>query len=290
MKQFIRENVFETNSSSMHSLVISKKAKPYTEYDKKLEYWGNDFELFNGYDECCYERFPFRILDTPIEKLRYYVAHYVGYKKQMDKLDLVKEFVSKYLNIPYDKIKLSFEVDKWNSDETEESYGWVGINDTGEDVFEYIEKNNIPLEEFILDPRYTFIVDGDEYQEFKKLFSKGLIDLDNIEYISSGKSFWLDDVKVFSIYYINRLVEDAEYNELIEYLSDYNNEYIKYIEIEDDYDVNINQESLKCFASGLEYFRTLEYGKNMLIKLNLKSHTEKDYELIVKYVDEIIKT
>ena len=66
--------------------VISKKARPYTEYDKKLNYWGNEFELFDSYgDVYTYERFPFRILDTPIEKLRYYVAHYIGYKKQMDK-------------------------------------------------------------------------------------------------------------------------------------------------------------------------------------------------------------
>lgn len=290
MYQTIRSNTFETNSSSMHSLVITKTARPYSTYDKNFGVynfkWG--FELFDGWNDARFERFPFRVLASPKEKLQYYVAHYVGYKGQMEKLDLVTEFLSKHLNISKTTIKLSKTEESWNEDEPDvETHGWAGINDTGEDVFTYIEKNNIPLEEFLMNPRYTVIVDGDEYQEFSKMFLKGIINVDNIEYISSGKEFWLENVKSFSLYYINRFIDDKVYIDLMEELDDYNNEFIKCIEILDEDDEEINQSALITFASVLECFKHLSFGRNIPITLILKSHTEKDYEPILKYVSNI---
>lgn len=185
------------------------------------------------------------------------------------------------------KIKLYCEEEYPWKKKPEKSYGYAGINDTGEDVFDYIEKNNIPLREFILDPRYTVVVDGDEYQEFKKLFEKGIIDLDNIKYISSGKHFWIDDIKTFSLYYINRFVEDDTYNEFMEEIDNYNNEYIKLIEIVDEEDIDIDQSAMITFASVLECFRHLTYGRNIPIKLILKNHNEKDYEPIMKFINSV---
>ena len=288
MRQLIRENTFETNSSSMHSLVISKKARPYSDWEKRLHYYDYDFELFGCCDNSRFERHPFEILSDPKDKLRYYVAHYVGYKGQKEKLKEVEDLVHELTECPKNKIKLyCYEDYAWRN-KPEKSYGWAGVNDTGEDVFDYIEKNNISLREFILDPRYTVVVDGDEYQEFKKLFTKGLIDMNNIEFISSGKSFWLDDIKAFSLYYINRFIDDSVYNEFMEELCDYNNEFIKCIEIEDE-DEDIIQSALITFASVLECFKNLSYGRNIPIKLLLKKHTEKDYEPLLKFVD-IIET
>ena len=290
MKQIVRANTFETNSSSMHSLVVTKKSRPYSQWQKNLDTYNLafGFELFDGWEDHRYERFPFKVLSSPKEKLKYYVAHYVGFKGEMDKLELVRDFVSKHLNISKDKITLHKMVDSWDEEREEvESHGYAGLNDTGEDVFTYIEKNNIPLEEFILDPRYTVIVDGDEYQEFGKMFLKGLIDIDNIEYISSGKHFWLEDIKSFSLYYINRFINDDVYNDLMEDLEDYNNEFIKEIIIEDE-DDPISQSALITFASVLECLRNLTYGRHLKITLELKNHCEKDYEPILKYINEII--
>ena len=290
MKQLIRRDTFETNSSSMHSLVITKTARPYTNDEKHLYYYGHDFELFGCCDTHTFERHPFEVLSEPKDKLRYYVAHYVGFKNQTDRLKEVKELVHELTGCPKNKIKLYYEdIESWRSEKTVKAYGWAGINDTGEDVFEYIEKNNISLREFVLDPRYTVIVDGDEYQEFKKLFLKGIIDLDNIEYISSGKHFWIDDIKEISLYYINRFIEDSVYNEFMEELDDYNNEYIKLIQIVDEAYENVNMQALITFASALECFKNLSYGRNIPIKLVLKNHNEKDYEPILKFIDKIEK-
>ena len=289
MKQIIRLNTFETNSSSMHSLVVTKHAKPYTQYEKTLHYYGHEFELFGCCDTTHFERHPFEVLSDPKDKLRYYVAHYVGFKDQKERLKEVEDLVYEITKCSRDKIKLYHEeVKNWRSGEIEKSYGWAGINDTGEDVFDYIERNNISLREFIFDPRYTIIVDGDEYQEFKKLFTKGLIDINNIEYISSGKSFWIDDVKTFSLYFINRFIEDSVYNEMMEELNDYNNEFIKCIQIEDENE-NIIQPALITFAGVLECFKNLSYGRSIPIKLILKKHNKEDYEPILKYIDSIEK-
>lgn len=284
MRQIIRENTFETNSSSMHSLVISKKAKPYSVDAKKLYYYGYEFELFGCCDTHSFGRAPFEVLSTPKDKLRYYVAHYVGFKKQKEKLKEVEDLVHELIGCPKDKIKLYVYEDYPWKKKPEKSYGYAGINDTGEDVFDYIEKNNISLREFILDPRYTVVVDGDEYQEFKKLFEKGIIDLDNIDYISSGKHFWIDDVKTFSLYYINQFVDDSVYNEFMEELDNYNNEFIKCIEIEDEEDIDVNQSAMITFASVLECFKHLTYGRNIPIKLILKTHSLDDFKPILKYI------
>lgn len=290
MNQFIRNNTFETNSSSMHSLVITKKSRPYTQWQKNLGHYNRDweFELFGCCDTCRFERHPFEVLSSPKDKLRYYVAHYVGFKNEKGRLKEVENLVHELTGCPKKKIKLYYEdIESWNSNKAVKTYGWAGVNDTGEDVFDYIERNNISLKEFIMDPRYTVIVDGDEYQEFGKMFLKGLIDIDNIEYISSGKHFWLEDTKTFSLYFINRLVSDEVYNDLMEDLEDYNNEFINEIIIEDEDDCDINQSALITFASVLECLKHLTYSRNIPITLILKSHTKKDYEPILKYIDNI---
>lgn len=287
MKQLIRYSTFETNSSSMHSLVISKKAKPYSKIAKNLYYYNYDFELFGCCDTVRFERHPFEVLSSPKDKLRYYVAHYVGYKKETQRLKEVEDLVHELTGCSRKNIKLYYEeTEPWRSGKVVKSYGWAGINDTGEDVFDYIEKNNISLKEFVLDPRYTVIVDGDEYQEFKKLFLKGIIDLDNIEYISSGKHFWIEDIKTFSLYYINMFDNDSFYNEFMEELEDYDNDFIKLIEIEDE-DEKVNHKAMEIFATALEAFKNLDHCKNIPVKLILKNHNEKDYEPLMKFVNNI---
>ena len=291
MKQLIRENTFETNSSSMHSLVITKNAKPYTNWEKELYHCGDTFELYGCCDTYIFERHPFEVLSSPKDKLRYYVAHYIGFKGDKSKIKPVKELIHKLTGCDKKKIILTHEdLESWRSNKIVKSYGWAGVNDTGENVFDYIEKNKIPLEEFVLDPRYTVIVDGDEYQEFKKMFLKGFIDLDNIEYISSGKDFWLDNVKQLSLYYIN-LLNDEKYAELMSDIEGYTCDWVEKIEIVDeDYDepMGVNQLALPYLCSFLEVIKTMK--PNKYIELVLKSHTEDDFKQILGYVDKIIQT
>lgn len=191
MKQYIRTNTFETNSSSMHSLVVVKDPKPYSEDETLMRGYHDNtksFDLF-WHEDGTYERYPFQVLREPIDKLRYYVAHYIGAFNKKGMIRKVKRFISKETGVAESKVEIrSYDDYK----DKRSGYGWAGLNDTGEDVFDYIERNKISMQDFVLNPKYVVIVDGDEYQEFKKLFESNIIDTSKFEYISSGAEYWDD--------------------------------------------------------------------------------------------------
>jgi hypothetical protein len=250
-----------------------------------LYHYGDTFELYGCCDTHTFGRHPFEVLSSPKDKLRYYVAHYIGFKKDKSKIEPVKELIHQLTRCDKKKIILTYEeIESWRSTKSVKSYGWAGVNDTGEDVFDYIEKNNISLEEFVTDPRYTVIVDGDEYQEFKKMFLKGFIDLDNIEYISSGKDFWLDNVKHFSLYYINSL-DDEKFHELLFNLESYTTDWVKRIEIEDESDEDINMYSFEYFRIFLESIKVASPNKEIVLRL--KKHTKEDYSSIIRLINKV---
>ena len=200
MKQVIREGTFETNSSSMHSLVITKRVRQYTKEELALNYdpkYEKEFQLW-GYDEddMYYGRWPFRVLNTPLEKLRYYSAYVLGsYKKRKkEDIDRIVNFVMKQTGIT-DPNKV-FLFKRFNligqTGFKSKSYGDVSPNDTGEDPMDFVERKGIDWEDLILNPKYIIIVDGDEIQHFKPLIKSEVIDTDNFEDISSGVDFWND--------------------------------------------------------------------------------------------------
>ncbi len=202
----IRRNCFETNSSSMHSLVVSKIVKPYTKEELALGYsdWekekDRDFDLWHWYDsgDMYFERGPFQVLREPVDKLRYYVAYTLGNYKKPSKAEIkrIQDFVMKQTGITdRKKIILSKEDKEYVKPKKyrkNTNYGWVSSNDSGEDPMHYVHTHQISMEELILNPKYTIIVDGDESRLFKSLFEAGIIDAENLDDISSGADFWND--------------------------------------------------------------------------------------------------
>lgn len=175
MKRVIRKGVFETNSSSMHSIVITKESieGKGDEYDNSyltkegfLKIWGSN--LWFG-------RSPFRILNTKIAKLEYAIASYLGYKKVKDPQtkELMKSFSEiassifkgcKGIDLPIDGDSCCGEVD----------------HDSCTLLIRFLTTENISLEEFITNPRYIVVIDGDEYCVFNDMKKSGLIKTDNI--------------------------------------------------------------------------------------------------------------
>lgn len=217
MKQFIRNNTFETNSSSMHSLVVVKDPKPYKFHETISDYADSkEFNLF-WHDDGEYGRFPFKVLRRSLDKLRYYVAHYIGFLGKEELIPKVIDFIHEQTGIDKNKINIKAYSDY---DSKYDGYGYAGINDTGEDVFTYIEKNNISMEEFVLNPKYIVIVDGDEYQEFKKLFESNILNANDFEYISSGPEFWNDSIYEISLHWLEN--RGCDYSLLINGVSSVN--------------------------------------------------------------------
>ena len=223
----IRRNCFETNSSSMHSIAIVKGAKPYADIEK-LNYCSNNdgfLDLFylGDDDDMHFERYPFRILRSEDDKLRYILGYYYScdgegteHKKKIEEIhNLVKQ--------KYPEIK--------NIKDWKDSYDWEGhpckeypstaySNDTGEDVFAFIKRKKLTMEDVIFNPNIVIFVDGDEYQQTFKLFDSGIISEDSIEDISSGINYWMRRKFTFDIGMIDWIYHDG---------SNYKDYYLKKI-------------------------------------------------------------
>lgn len=166
----IRQNTFETNSSSSHSLVIrtdniikESGEDLYFTHDEMLEslHRVSPRGIYKPWnDDWYFGRAPFRVLDTFELKLQYAYAN-CGENKYTRNVvtNILKELVPevKKVNIPK-----SCWVDNW------QLFGWLG-------------EHNINLKEFLTNKKYVVIQDGDEYCIWKDLIGCGLIDKKVIE-------------------------------------------------------------------------------------------------------------
>lgn len=163
----IRKGVFETNSSSMHSLVVKKEGGYYTKEELREDLWifeDGEWNLSYG-DRLYFGRSPFDCLCTFESKTRYAIASMCW---DVNSFDKIKKIFMKY--IPECKtIKL----------EDDENFPYGSVD---EDILSgFLEENQITLEEFLTNKKYVVIVDGDEYCIWDSLKESGLVDLNQIE-------------------------------------------------------------------------------------------------------------
>lgn len=171
MRISVRQGVFETNSSSMHSLCIlnhsDKNLDTTTDKIDKNGVW----EFEEG--ELSFGRYPFRFLHTFEDKVKYAIANYhewgKDYEEFCESISPVIDIVKKY-NPNFVKFKFAM------------SYGRIDAGGTDDYALKgWLENNNITLEEFLINPRYAVICDGDEYCTFDKLIDLGLINKSKLE-------------------------------------------------------------------------------------------------------------
>ena len=181
----IRQNCFETNSSSSHSLVIKagfdyySSDVVYQEFkymceevaDKPGKYilkpWGHEFE--DGYN-----RWPFQILDTFRKKLWYLYAHapvreippkgrreWTRYQPEYYK---VTNYLKKHL--PWLEGVSWKYCGKWDKPHSE-AYGFDGAR----------AKAGLDWYNFLFDKDVVVICDGDEYDTWERLKQANLVRL-----------------------------------------------------------------------------------------------------------------
>lgn len=166
MKFTIRRSVFETNSSSSHSMCIKNDN---VEDCLDIEHIIND--LLNGrgawkIKDNHYGRSPFRFLNKFSEKVLYALAVY-GYDDEKDpdsKIKQIEEIVRSY--VP--------EFSSFDISSSDSYYKFGYAENTGFDV--WLKNNNITLEEFLVSNKYAVVVDGDEYNIFTDMIKCGIID------------------------------------------------------------------------------------------------------------------
>lgn len=232
MKIKIRKNVFETNSSSMHSICIMKEEAPSLT-DKINNLWCSYGEL-SYYNECDFEfgRYPFKVLITANDKIPYIFASLCpGCRLDTDPVfkktykSVIKAIQTKYPECKSIKFPWYFEeygfnkllvdsnrhvyskyddrvVYEWEKG-IKKPYSDYVLKETGErlkiskskkqtyycgfvdhqssDLLCKLLSKEISLEEFIFNPKYIVIIDGDEYNNFDIMKKAGLIKEENIK-------------------------------------------------------------------------------------------------------------
>ena len=174
----IRNNVFETNSSSSHSIVMTKQDTYLDTVEPSPWAFDEDgsYRIWNE-EDLEFGRYPFDVLCDWEGRCYYAIASY----GDAEHLEQIEEICRKHVkDFTYFKMPNRHA---WDDDEEDaESYGYVDHQSMGL-LQAFLKKHNVTLEDFIFNDKYVVIIDGDEYNTFGKLFDSKLINKANVEII-----------------------------------------------------------------------------------------------------------
>lgn len=170
MKYQIRKGVFETNSSSMHSLVINKReednSKDELEYQIDLIRRNMDEDGYISDEEFQFGRYPFRILAGMYPKIQYAFATYTFNTYHCEGEDFESECapeINEIINLIRDYLP-EFQGFRRCS-------GYVDDRN----LTTWLLQEGISLTDFIKDDSYIVICDGDEYCFWDDIKDTGII-------------------------------------------------------------------------------------------------------------------
>ena len=177
MKQ-IRRNVFETNSSSSHSLVITTDNEHYTREEINKDFYMTDGIVRLWESSLEFYRSPFDMLVTFKDKLRYAIASSNGNLVNQCR-ELCQKYVDGFVDFKFDKIDYVWDSEVEDYVETDEPVPNYGGTDDYQ-IEGWLKKYNVSLEEFLTNKRYIVVVDGDEYAIYDHIKKSGLFDTSKI--------------------------------------------------------------------------------------------------------------
>lgn len=175
----IRDNTFETNSSSSHSLIITDFDGKYApeEMMKGIYLW-DDKETRMHESNLEFYRSPFSLLATFESKSRYAIASSNG--RLADEVEKIwYKYIPNFNGFEFDMKTEEYDYDKkdWvDLDEPKPVYG--GTDDY--EIEGWLKSYNVSLEDFLTMRRYMVVCDGDEYREWYHILDSGLVDKSHI--------------------------------------------------------------------------------------------------------------
>ena len=231
MKRQIRRSCFETNSSSMHSLVI-KKEDEYVDPKKESEniyiHDGALSMIWNLY----FDRVPFEILTSFYDKLRYAIASLCTSDEQFETefLPIIREILPEVKTVRFGEEQKTYYYDEDGNEVKPEWYGdglfyvkngekkkpipkarvvgkdYGGVDHQSVGLLQgFLKGEGISLKEFLTNRKYVVIIDGDEYGAWGDVKRSGLINLDKIE-----REYPPDDEPFDTYEWRNRANEEAD--------------------------------------------------------------------------------
>ena len=177
----VRNNIFETNSSSSHSLIITRAGRPMLTAEECIQSLWFDYDQTTGvYDPdpdeeiFCFNRYPFKVLDSFEKKLMFLYANapvrdrgrskdgYTIWEHEYYKIsNVVKKIIPGFKRVKFHYARPSCEA--------------YNVLDT--------IKANMTLVEFLINPNVLVICDGDEYQVWSGMKSVNMIATKNFKEI-----------------------------------------------------------------------------------------------------------
>ena len=174
MKQ-IRRNVFETNSSSSHSLVITTDNEHYTREEINKNFYVTKKGIVRLWESSLeFYRSPFDMLVTFKDKLRYAIASSNG--NLVDECrEICKKYVDGFIDFEFDTKDYVWDSEVKDYVETKSPVPNYGGTDDYQ-IEGWLKSYNVSLEEFLTNKRYIVVVDGDEYNCWLHIKDSGLVD------------------------------------------------------------------------------------------------------------------
>ena len=174
---YIRKGVFETNSSSSHSIVMMKGDRPSKTIKGSNMVDGGWHVNKNGTMSFWFEsdlefgRSPFDLLTDWYGRLRYAIASFADSPEKIDELEQIcQKRIAGF-------VKFEFREDSWGHGDY---HGYVDHQSSG--ILEHaFNKYNVSLENFIFNDRYIVVIDGDEYCLFDTFMHTDMFNKDSIE-------------------------------------------------------------------------------------------------------------
>lgn len=177
MKRQIRRNVFETNSSSMHSLVVKKTSEYYDESELRYGIWLDNgvWDIWNG-DSLDFGRYPFKCLITFESKVKYAIASLCSHENSANAEKAFKSIAKVVYEMIPECTSIELPKDRYSKKEAT-YYGYVDETI----LIGFLKDEGITLKEFLTNKKYVVIVDGDEYCTWSKIKKSGLVNRDEID-------------------------------------------------------------------------------------------------------------
>lgn len=170
----IRDNTFETNSSSSHSLIITDFDGKYTpdEMMRGVFLW-NDNKKRMYESNLEFYRSPFSLLSTFESKSRYAIASSHGHLA--DEVENIwRKYIPNFDGFEFDTKDEEYDYDKQEWVDLEEPKPVYGGTDDYQ-IEGWLKGYNVSLEDFLTLRRYMVVCDGDETQEWYRVLDSGLV-------------------------------------------------------------------------------------------------------------------
>lgn len=167
----IRNGVFETNSSSSHSIVIMKEGTKLPDVVDADWRTGDDGIISFYESDLEFGRAPFDLLTDWCGRLRYAIADTDG---EEDSLEQLREICRRRI---MNFVDFDFEVSRWSGNP---QTGYIDHQSKGV-LSGALTKYKATLEDFIFDDRYIVVIDGDEYNVFDRFTESGMFNAKNVK-------------------------------------------------------------------------------------------------------------